>query len=111
MAIAVTNQSTLTLTASEQTVGAAITTGKTVVLQLDFVNAAAGDVIELYCYVKTEGAGGTARVYFKQYWANAQTSMPVYQTIPVAAPYSVEFKMKQPTGTGRVIPYALMTLD
>jgi hypothetical protein len=111
MAIAVVSQTNLTLTASEQTVGSAVTTGKTVVLQIDLVNAAAGDVIELYCYVKTAGAGGTARVYFKQYWANAQTSSPVYQSIPVSAPYSVEFKLKQPTGTGRVVDFCLMTID
>lgn len=110
MAISVTNQSNLTLTASEQTVGAAITTGKTVVLQIDLVNLAAGDVVELYCYVKTAGSGGTARLYFLQQWANGQ-SKPVYQSIPVAAPYSVEFKMKQPVGTGRVVDYALMTID
>jgi hypothetical protein len=111
MAIAVTNQSNLLLTTGEQTVGAAITTGKTVVLQVDLNPMAAGDVIELYCYVKTAGSGGTARVYFKQYWANAQSSSPVYQTIPVAAPYSVEFKLKQPTGTARTVDFALMTLD
>jgi hypothetical protein len=104
------SQSNITCTGSEQTIGAAVTSAKTVVLQLDLVNAAAGDVIEVYCYLKTAGTGGTARLYFKQTFANAQ-AQPVYQSIPVPSLYSVEFKIKQPTGTGRVVDYVLMTLD
>lgn len=111
MAIAVVSQSSLLLTASEQTLGSAITSGKTAVLQVDLNPVAAGDVVEVYCYVKTAGTGGTARVYFKQYFANAQSSMPVYQSVPVPAPYSVEFKIKQPTGTARTLDFCLMTLD
>lgn len=110
MAIAVLNQSSLTLTASEQTVYAAVTTGKTVVLDISLQNAASGDVIELYCYTKVAGTGDTARLYFKQSWANA-VGTPHYQTIPVSAPYSVEFKMKQPAGTGRAIPFVVYTID
>lgn len=111
MALAVIgSQSNLTLTGSEQTVGSAVTSSKTVVLQLDLSNMAAGDVVELYCYVKTAGSGGTARLYFKQAWANAQ-GQPVYQSIPVPALYSVEFKLKQPTGTGRVVDYVLFSID
>jgi hypothetical protein len=111
MALAVLGtQSNLTLTASEQTVGAAVTTVKTVVCQIDLVNMAAGDVVELYCYVKTAGTGGTARLYFKQAFANAQ-GQPVYQSVPVPAMYSVEFKLKQPTGTGRVVDYVLLSID
>jgi hypothetical protein len=110
MAIAVVSQSSLTLTASEQTVGSAVTTGKTVVLDLALNNLAAGDVVELYCYTKVEGSAGTARLAWKQAWANAQ-AQPHYQSIPVAAPYSVEFKLKQPTGTGRSVGFALYTID
>lgn len=111
MAIVVTNQSSLTLTASEQTVGAARTDGKTYVLQLDLNTMANGDVVELFCYVKTAGAGGTARIAFEQSFSDAQTGSPVYQSIPVCAPYSVEFKLKQPTGTGRTVDYALFSID
>lgn len=111
MTIAVTNQSSLTLSGSQQTVGSAITSGKTVVLQLDLNPMAAGDVVELYCYVKTAGTGGTARIVFAQAFADAQNGSPVYQSIPICAPYSVEFKAVQTTGSARTIDYALMTLD
>lgn len=111
MAIAVVSQTNLVLSGSEQTVGSAVTSGKTVVLQVDLNTMAAGDVVELYVYVKTAGSGGTARLYFTQSWANAQTGAPVYQSIPIAAPYSVEFKLKQPTGSARTVDFCLFTLD
>lgn len=109
--ISVVSQSSLTLTASEQTVGSAVTSGKTTILDLALNNLASGDVVELYCYTKVEGAGGTARLLFKQSFANAQTGSAHFQSIPVAAPYSVEFKLKQPTGTGRSVGYVLYTID
>ena len=111
MAISVVSQSNLTLTASEQTVGSAITTGKTAVCQLDLNAMAAGDVVELRCYMKTAGTGGTARLAWAAKFANAQGGSPVFQSVPVAAPYSVEFKAIQPTGTGRVVDFCLFTLD
>lgn len=110
MSISVISQSNLTLTGSEQTVNAAVTTGKTVLLDLSLHNMAAGDVVELYCYTKVAGSGGTARVLWSVSWANQQGD-PHYQSIPVAAPYSVEFKLKQPTGTGRVVDYCIYTID
>ena len=111
MTIAVVSQSSLTLTGSEQTVGSAITSGKTAVLQLDLTNLAAGDVARVACYVKTAGSGGTARLLFVASWANAQTGAPVWQSPPIPAPYSIEFKAVQPTGTGRSVDYCLMTID
>lgn len=110
MSISVVSQSSLTLTGSEQTVGSAVTSGKTAILELDLHNMAAGDVAELYCYTKVAGSGGTARVLWMISWANQQGD-PHYQSIPVPAPYSVEFKMKQPTGTGRSIDFCLYTID
>ena len=111
MAIAVVTQSNLTLSGSEQTFGSAVTTGKTCVIQVDLNPMAAGDVVEIYCYVKTAGSGGTARLVWEQAFADAQGGGPVNQSIPVAAPYSVEFKGKQPTGSARTVDFVLMTLD
>lgn len=111
MAIAVIQQSSLTLTASEQTVGSAVTSGKTVVIQVDLINMVNGDVVELNAYVKTAGSGGTARMYFNQIFVDAQTGSPVYQSVPIAGPYSVEIKMVQSTGTGKSVDYVLMTID
>jgi hypothetical protein len=111
MAIAVISQTTLTLSGSEQTIGSAITTGKTAVVQIDLNPMAAGDVVEVYCYVKTAGSGGTARLLFRQGFSDVQSGCPVYQSIPVCAPYSVEFKAMQPTGTARTVDFCLMTID
>lgn len=108
MALSVVQSSSLTLTASEQTVGSAVTSGDVVVLELDLVNMAAGDIVELHCYTKTT-SGGTARALWSVGWANQQ-GHPHYQTPPIPAPYSVEFKLVQPTGTGRSVDYALFTL-
>lgn len=106
----VTNSGSLTLSGTEQTLGAARTDGKTYVCQIDLNAMAAGDVVEFYVYVKVL-TGSTARLVWKASWANAQSGSPVVQTPPVPAPYSVEFKMKQPTGTARSIDYALISID
>jgi hypothetical protein len=111
MALTVLSQSTLTLTASEQSAGGVVSSSKTFVLQADLTNMQNGDVVEINCYVKTAGAGGTARLYFNQAFADAQGGAPVFQSIPVPSPYSIEFRIVQPTGTGRTVDYVLMTID
>ena len=110
MAVGTPTTGTLTCTASEQTLGTAKTDSRTYVLTLDLTNMAAGDVVELYVYVKVL-TGSTARVLWKQYWANAQTGQPVYMSPPIPAAYSVEFKLKQPTGTGRNVDWAFFSID
>jgi hypothetical protein len=111
MAIAVISQSSLTLTGSEQSIGGGVTTGKTVVLQVDLNPMAAGDVVEIRCYVRTAGSGGTERLYFDEEFADSQAGSPVWISIPVPAPYSVRFVGIQPTGTGRTVDFVLFTID
>ncbi len=103
--------SSLTLTASEQTVGAQQTTAGTYVLDFDLINMAAGDVIELYVYKTVATSAGTERLMGKFTFANAQGS-PVQTSVPVpiATGQTVTFKLKQPTGTGRAVPYTISTL-
>jgi hypothetical protein len=110
MAITVANVGTLTLTTGEQTLGSARTDGKTYCLQLDLNTMANGDVLEITVYAKTNTASGTARLMDKLYFSDAQGD-PVWQSVPYAAPYSLEFKAKQPTGTLRTIEYALFSID
>ncbi len=109
MAIGTPTTGTLTCSGSEQTLGTAKTDAKTYVVALDLVNMAAGDVIELYTYVKAI-SGSTARVAWKAYFAGAQ-GVPNYQSPPVPAPYSVEFKLKQPTGSARNVDWAIFSID
>lgn len=103
--------SSLTLTSSEQTVGSQQTTAGTYVLDLDLINAAAGDVIELYVYKTVATSAGTERLMDKVTFTNAQGD-PVFSTVPVpiVTGQTVTFKLKQPTGTGRAVPYTIMTL-
>lgn len=110
MTIAVVTMGTVTMQSAEMAIGT-VSTGKTVVCQLDLNAMAAGDVAEVRCYVKTAGASGTLREYFAQVFADAQSGTPVYQSIPVPAPYEVAWRVIQPTGTGRAVPFVLFTLD
>ncbi len=66
----------MTLTLVEMAIGT-VSTGKTVVCQLDLNNMAAGDVAEVRCYVKTAGASGT----YNHTLANTGTTAPPGVTI------------------------------
>lgn len=108
MAITVTNYGTLTASGSQQTLGAARTDGATYVLQVDLVNMAAGDVVEIraICKVLT---GSTERTLYRAVYSNAQADT-VVQSPPVPAPYSVKFTLVQTAGTNRDFDYAVMSL-
>lgn len=108
MALTVVTTGTLTMSGSEQTLGAAQTSAGVYVLALDLINLAAGDVAELYIYVKTL-TGSTARLLDKITWTNAQGD-PNFQTVPIVVPYEVTFKLKQPTGSARNVDWAIITL-
>lgn len=110
MTIAVVSVGTVTMQSAEMAIGT-VSTGKTVVCQLNLNNMAAGDVAELRCYVKTVGSGDTLLEYFSQGFTDSQSGSPIYQSIPVPAPYEVAWRLIQPTGTGRAVPFALFTLD
>lgn len=107
----VVTSSSLTLTASEQTVGAQQTAAGVYILVVDLFNMAAGDVVELLIYYTVATSGGTERLQDEITFANAQ-GKPVMPTAPVAIAtgQTVTFKMRQPTGTGRVVPFTIMTI-
>jgi hypothetical protein len=110
MALTVTDSGTTAALTSSPTVLATKTTGKTWVLALDLNNMAAGDVITLEVLVKTL-TGSTERLLWSASWAHSQSGSPNVQTPPVPAPYSAKFQIKQPTGTGRTVDWALMSID
>lgn len=101
----------LTLTTSEQTVGAQQTAAGVYVLDLDLVTMAAGDVVELNIYKTVATSGGTERLMDTLTFTNAPGD-PVMPTAPIAivTGQTLTFKLRQPTGTGRSIVYTLMTL-
>ena len=82
------------------------------VLQIDLVNMAAGDVVELRAY-KMVLTGGTARVAYFAQFAGAQ---PTESLIAISEAISttltdatgLRFSLKQTFGTGRNFPWAVL---
>lgn len=108
MTISVTNYGTLTSTASEQTLGASRTDGKTYVMQIDLTNMTAGDIIEIRAKAKVL-TGSTEATLYRAVYSNAQP-YAVVQSPPIPAPYQVTFTLKRIAGTDRDYDYALMSL-
>lgn len=86
----------------------------TFVFEVDTINMAAGDVLELRIYKKAL-TGGTLRVAYMMRFFDAQATDDVYKiSVPVSNDLveaaSVRFTLKQPTngGTGRVFPWKVM---
>lgn len=85
------------------------TDGKTYVLALDFNASVTGDVFEIRAKTKVL-TGSTAREAYLDTISGAQTQ-PNYYSLPIPAPWSVAFTIKQTAGTGRVVDYSIMSLD
>lgn len=86
----------------------------TFVFEVDTVNMAAGDVLELRIYKKCL-TGGTLRVAYKMSYFDAQPTDDIYKiSVPVSNDLvesaSLRFTLKQPTngGTGRAYPWKVM---
>lgn len=99
---------TSALSSTETTLDSAQTTAGIYVCALDLNPMASGDVIELLIYTKTL-TGSTERLLDRVSFANSQGD-PNFQTVPIVSPYSVRFALRQPTGTGRTIDFALISL-
>jgi len=105
MAYAEVTSGTLLLTTAEQTLGAAQTTAGIYTLSLDLSTMAAGDVVEVYVYTKARSAS-TQRLSSIIPFADAQ-GRPTKVLRAFDSPHSIEFKIKQPTGTARTIEYSI----
>lgn len=85
------------------------TADKTYVLALDLANMAVGDVLEVEVHTKTVSAG-SSRLAYKETFSGAQ-GCPSFLSIPVPSVHELKFKIQQTNGTGRVFPWAVLTLD
>ena len=110
MAISVTNSGTTSALSATPLTLATRTDGKTYVCQLDLNNLAVGDVAIFEVEVKVL-AGSTARVTDRVMWSNTLSGQPVFISVPYPAPYSIAFKLSQPTGTGRTVDYSILSID
>lgn len=80
-------------------------------LEIDLVNAAAGDIFEVRVY-KMVLTGGTRRVLYMQTYADAQIADDLIKiSIPISTPLTdsgaLRFTIKQTTGTGRNVPWSV----
>lgn len=87
----------------------------TFVFEVDCVNMAAGDVVELRIY-KIILTGGTRRVAYKEIFYDAQpaddmikTFVPVVNELTDAG--SLRFTLKQTRGTGRNFPWKVLLMQ
>ena len=88
--------------------GASFTVAGTYVLQVDTVNMALGDVVELRAYDMVLSAG-TERQAFMASYSNVQGD-PIKISIPMTSLYSCHFTINQVAGTARAFPWNVITL-
>ncbi len=110
MAVASESQGSQTATIGTEHSLAAPTTAGVRVLEVDTINMAAGDALELRIKVATLTAG-TQRVVYLGTWRDAQPADDLIKaSFPVPSEQGATFTLKQTAGTGRVYPFKIMTL-
>lgn len=109
MALATADSGTQTATISTEHSLSTQTNAKTYVLQVDTINMALGDKLELRIKEKVL-TGGTARVAYFARYVHVQ-AQPIKISIPCPSMFSLEATLKQTAGTGRNFDWALLTLD
>ena len=86
---------------------ATVAAARVLILTVDAVNMANGDVLELR--VKTRVlTGGTNRLAYMASYANVQ-SEPIKISIPVVSMFNCEFTLKQTAGTGRNYDWSMVS--
>jgi len=112
MTVSAENSGTQTATVTTEHTLESTNVAGVFVLEVDLVNMAAADVLELRVYAMVL-TSGTERVVFFGQWAGAQ---PVDDLIAVSLPISNEltdatalkFTLKQTFGTGRSYPWKVL---
>lgn len=93
--------------ATEHTLATVATSG-VFVIQLDLSNMVVGDYAEVVVKVR-QTSGGAYKQQSYSLYAHAQADV-IQQSVPIVAPYGVEFTLKQTAGTGRDFPWLVATL-
>jgi len=84
-------------------------TGKTYCLLLDLNALAAGDILNVILQAKAL-TGGTMRNVYNLTLAGPQAD-PNFLSVPLPAPAGTQFQILQSAGTGRAIPWSVVSLD
>ena len=103
-----TAPSALTVNTESTLESPSITAAGVYVLVIDAVNMANSDVLEVR--IKTKGVTTTLQLSYFATYANVQTELNKY-SVPVPNEGSqISFSLKQTAGTGRVVPWRILTL-
>lgn len=84
------------------------TTPGTYVLVLDMTNAADGDLFEVRLKTIARAAGSEVGAYLRSYVNLQDADEKMKYSVPVPVNVSIKATLKQTTGTGRVITWALL---
>jgi hypothetical protein len=113
VAVTVDSSGTITATVTTEHTLATVTGAGVYVVNVDTVNMAAGDVVELRVK-KPVLSGGTARVMFYAMFAGVQPTEDVLKTsVPIvidATAAACDVTLKQTLGTGRAFPWSILKL-
>lgn len=111
MSVAVVQSGSQTCTINtEHTLTTTIDTAGTYVLKLDLNALVSGDVLEVRIKSKCRAAD-TQRLGYYAVYANAQTELLKHSIpIPIAASESLDVSIKQTAGTGRAVPWNVLSL-
>lgn len=109
MANTLVSSGTLTATASEQSLGGEITSGKTHVIKVDTAAMVLGDVVIIRVKEKLL-SGGTQRTLQSAFYKDVQ-ACPIKISNPAASNVSFEATLVQPVGTFRTFPWTVLALD
>lgn len=85
------------------------TTNKTRVLRLDMANLVAGEALRVQIQTKVRSAG-TIRIQYDLTYVGVVGS-PVVESVPISSNLGATFIITQINGTGRVVPWVVLTLD
>ena len=85
------------------------TTNKTRCILFDFLNSVSGDVFRIDISVKVL-TGGANRIAYSATYSNV-LGEPIVISPPIPMFWGGNFAITQTTGTSRVVPWELLTLD
>jgi hypothetical protein len=109
MALAIESENDQTCVISTPHTLAAPTTNKTRVLRLDLFNLAAGEALRVQIQTKVRAAG-TIRIQYDLTYVGV-VGAAIVESVPISSDLGATFIITQINGTGRTIPWKVLTLD
>jgi hypothetical protein len=109
VALAIESENDQTCVISTAHTLAAPTTNKTRVLRLDLNALVAGEALRVQIQTKVRTAG-TIRIQYDLTYVGV-IGAPIIESVPISSDLGATFIITQINGTGRIIPWKVLTLD